>query len=315
MQTAFGISFSGTIVVNHNDTGNIQGGSLVLDEYYHLVSADVTKLAGIAAGAEVNVNADWNAVSGDAQILNKPTIPAAAITQLTSDVTAGPGSGSQAATIANSAVTLAKMANLTANTIIGNNTGSPAAPLALTVAQVQTLLNSPILYTDTEANILAANKTAGQFAYSTDTLKVFVSTGSTTWRELNFPTVLANPNPDMGYVQTSSRLGYGSDYVTDKQLSNVLIGGNARTENGAVRVDVSKDPDTLEIYLRGLWNQLLYDGTYINGDFRHRPLGQQIYVWSGNSVAIGLNGRPIIQEYKSSMGAYPPPRTINGGVF
>lgn len=33
---------------------------------------DSTKLAGIAAGAEVNVNADWNATSGDAQILNKP---------------------------------------------------------------------------------------------------------------------------------------------------------------------------------------------------------------------------------------------------
>jgi hypothetical protein len=36
-----------------------------------------TKLNGIAEGAEVNVNADWNAISGDAQILNKPTIPAA----------------------------------------------------------------------------------------------------------------------------------------------------------------------------------------------------------------------------------------------
>ena len=36
--------------------------------------ADSAKLAGIAPGAEVNVNADWNAVSGDAQILNKPTI-------------------------------------------------------------------------------------------------------------------------------------------------------------------------------------------------------------------------------------------------
>ena len=34
-----------------------------------------TKLNGIEAGAEVNVNADWNAISGDAQILNKPTIP------------------------------------------------------------------------------------------------------------------------------------------------------------------------------------------------------------------------------------------------
>ena len=38
-----------------------------------------TKLDGIATGAEVNVNADWNATSGDAQILNKPTIPAAQI--------------------------------------------------------------------------------------------------------------------------------------------------------------------------------------------------------------------------------------------
>ncbi len=38
-------------------------------------SSDKTKLDGIASGAEVNVNADWNAVSGDAQILNKPTIP------------------------------------------------------------------------------------------------------------------------------------------------------------------------------------------------------------------------------------------------
>ena len=40
-------------------------------------AADETKLDGIAAGAEVNVQSDWNASSGDAQILNKPTIPAA----------------------------------------------------------------------------------------------------------------------------------------------------------------------------------------------------------------------------------------------
>ena len=39
-------------------------------------TADATKLSGVAAGAEVNVNADWNATSGDAQILNKPTIQA-----------------------------------------------------------------------------------------------------------------------------------------------------------------------------------------------------------------------------------------------
>ena len=37
--------------------------------------ADHTKLDGIATGAEVNVQSDWNSSSGDSQILNKPTIP------------------------------------------------------------------------------------------------------------------------------------------------------------------------------------------------------------------------------------------------
>ena len=41
-------------------------------------SADKAKLDGIAAGAEVNVNADWSAGSGDALILNKPTLGTAA---------------------------------------------------------------------------------------------------------------------------------------------------------------------------------------------------------------------------------------------
>lgn len=43
-------------------------------------AADATKLAGIAAGAQVNVQADWNqaTTSADDYIKNKPTIPAAA---------------------------------------------------------------------------------------------------------------------------------------------------------------------------------------------------------------------------------------------
>ena len=36
-------------------------------------TVEETKLSGIAEGAEVNVNSDWNASSGDAEILNKPT--------------------------------------------------------------------------------------------------------------------------------------------------------------------------------------------------------------------------------------------------
>lgn len=53
----------------------VQGYSSVLaGTTASFTTADETKLDGIAAGAEVNVNADWNAGSGDAQILNKPAI-------------------------------------------------------------------------------------------------------------------------------------------------------------------------------------------------------------------------------------------------
>ena len=38
-------------------------------------TTEKNKLDGIEAGAEANVNADWNSNSGDSQILNKPTIP------------------------------------------------------------------------------------------------------------------------------------------------------------------------------------------------------------------------------------------------
>ena len=52
--------------------------------------ADETKLAGIQAGAEVNVNADWNAVAGDAQILNKPVLSSLAISGNFNDITNKP---------------------------------------------------------------------------------------------------------------------------------------------------------------------------------------------------------------------------------
>lgn len=45
-----------------------------------MLPSDKTKLNGIAAGAEVNVNADWNAAEGDALILNKPTLSTVATT-------------------------------------------------------------------------------------------------------------------------------------------------------------------------------------------------------------------------------------------
>lgn len=55
-----------------------------------MLPADKIKLNGIAAGAEVNVNADWNATEGDAQILNKPTLATVATSGSYSDLTEKP---------------------------------------------------------------------------------------------------------------------------------------------------------------------------------------------------------------------------------
>ena len=55
-----GLDVTGNVTV----TGTVDGRD---------VASDGTKLDGIASGAEVNVNSDWNSTTGDSEILNKPT--------------------------------------------------------------------------------------------------------------------------------------------------------------------------------------------------------------------------------------------------
>lgn len=59
--------------VHPSDTTKVDkvtGKGLSTNDY---TTDEKTKLAGIAAGAEVNVQSDWNATTGDAFIANKPT--------------------------------------------------------------------------------------------------------------------------------------------------------------------------------------------------------------------------------------------------
>ncbi|MFM8759003.1 MAG: hypothetical protein ACKODS_05580, partial [Methylophilaceae bacterium] len=63
--TASGLSLSGQALSLTTATTTAAGA---------MSSSDKTKLNSIATGAEVNVNADWNAITGDAEILNKPTL-------------------------------------------------------------------------------------------------------------------------------------------------------------------------------------------------------------------------------------------------
>lgn len=96
------------------------------------------------------------------------------ITQLTGDVTAGPGSGSQAATIANNAVSLAKMADIATDSILGRATAGTGDPEVLTAlpfaftgdvtraadSNAQSIANDAV----TTAKILDANVTLAKMA-------------------------------------------------------------------------------------------------------------------------------------------------------
>jgi len=64
-------SVNGQIGVVTLDQDDIPDGAV----YKQFSATEKSKLASIASGAEVNVNADWNSLSGDSFILNKPTIP------------------------------------------------------------------------------------------------------------------------------------------------------------------------------------------------------------------------------------------------
>ncbi|NCC68673.1 MAG: collagen-like protein, partial [Clostridia bacterium] len=63
-------AFNGALAGIDDKVDKVAGKGLSTEDY---TTAEKTKLAGIAEGAEANVQSDWNASSGDAQILNKPT--------------------------------------------------------------------------------------------------------------------------------------------------------------------------------------------------------------------------------------------------
>jgi len=59
LQSVLTTTTPGSVPVNHNALSSIQGGSAL--ERYHLAASDVSKLAGIEAGAQVNNISNINA--------------------------------------------------------------------------------------------------------------------------------------------------------------------------------------------------------------------------------------------------------------
>lgn len=141
-----------------------------------MTGADKAKLDGVTSGAEVNVNADWNAGSGDAQILNKPaTFPPSSHTHPLSEIT-DEGALASKNTIATGdidadAVTFPKVQNIATNKLLGRGSGGSGDVEEITLGTNLSLAGTTLnasggggggSYTDFTKN-LGASRRSGTF--------------------------------------------------------------------------------------------------------------------------------------------------------
>lgn len=170
-----------------------------------MLPSDKTKLNGIAAGAEVNVNADWNAESGDAQILNKPTLATVATSGSYNDLTNKP-------TIPTVDVTKSYVDTQLATKANASNVYTKAE-VDSKVSSVYRVKGSVASY----ANLPTVDVTIGDVYNVSDTGANYVAISTTpTWDKLSETVDLS------GYATTAamnSALGNKVDKVSGKALS------------------------------------------------------------------------------------------------
>ncbi len=167
----------------------------------------------------------------------------------------------------------------------------------------------------TRNQIIVLTPSKPTVAIASDTNELFIWDG-TNWKVASVKMSTELSGQDMGYTQDNDKQGYGEDYIDGKKATTFGIGQFVGTPyNGALRLDQSVTPMKMQIFARGIWNQIFYDLQMVNGDFEHIPVAYTIDVRSGNSNQVGLNGLPIVREYKVDMGAYPTRIIIDGGTL
>lgn len=186
------------------------------DATYQPLDADLAAIAALSANGLLRKTAGVWGMDSASYLTGNQTIT------LSGDLS-GSGATSIAATIANGAVTLAKMANLAANSIIGNNTGSGATPAALTPSQVLDIIGSTrgaVLYRGASGWAVLTPGTSGHFlqtsgtgadpvwaaaSASVDQAAAYTWTGAHIWT---------------GNAQTIKRNSIGTTSATGLELTN-----------------------------------------------------------------------------------------------
>lgn len=156
--------------------------------------------------------------------------PATGISQLTGDVTAGPGSGSQAATIPNDTVTNAKAANMAAETIkgraVGAGTGDPTDLDADDVSDILDGAADPFLRTSASGGSGGALVLLEQHTASASATLDFTTAITSTYDTYLIELLNVIPATDAALLWLRVSTDGGSTFDTSASYSDELFAFN-----------------------------------------------------------------------------------------
>jgi hypothetical protein len=236
-----------------------------------------TKLDGIQAGAEVNVNADWNATSGDAQILNKPTIPDTSDFVEKSDFTSHSILAKQSGASDPVAVSIGN------NEILGRKSGGGSNIEGLSVSEVKSILN----YTASDVGAPSGSGTSsgtntGDETQSTILSKLGFFISKTTTPSSNVTgiteTIVNSIAIGGNRLASSDKLIIDSDFVKTTTLGQYALryylAPNSNNLTGAVQIAVASAIGLTTAYIPSFFRSFTIHG----GNLKGFPFTQSVIV-------------------------------------
>jgi hypothetical protein len=250
-----------------------------------LSASQVRTILNVADGAEVNVNADWDAVSGDTQILNKPaTFTPSSHTHgnITNDGKVGSTSGLPVVTTTAGAVTTLALG--TANQVLRVNSGATGVEFgagfdAASPPAIGNTTPAAGTFTTLTANTSLTLGTSGILTGGTNLIEQVNGANAQTFRIYRTSTDASNY--ERGFMRWSSNiLQIGTEAAGTGSLRNIGIGSNNGNIVVSIGVRTAYDDNNTGLFSNPAANQCSI-GAYLHSV---RVGSSGVFIYAQNSA-------------------------------